>query len=269
MPSYPLTVVQKIKYDSPSGYANIGKYVPPFEEVEEGFGFKGVMIEDHESGFLQCHICGKWFEIFNSHLKSQHNMTSQEYREKFGLSKSTALRSKRLRLIQSKVMSDLRRNNPQKHTYKFKKNNYQASNRKDKPKSLETVNKFGVCDLQIADKILKLRDKLNKTPSLIDLKEEYGAGFIHHIHKRYSSYIKLCRQLGMKPITSSHNPKYSREYFIEKFLDEEPNHRLMTVTESRNMYKYFKDGIKELKQAVEKRRNKNVQTINQDKIKMS
>ena len=38
MPKYPKLKSRTIKYDSPSGYVHIGKYIPPFEKVKNGFG---------------------------------------------------------------------------------------------------------------------------------------------------------------------------------------------------------------------------------------
>lgn len=252
MPEYPIAIINKLKYDSPSGYVNVGKYVPPFESVENGFGYKGVVLEDCESGKLQCHICGGWFEIFNSHLSTKHNMKSNEYKQLFGLSVSTALKSKRVRLIQSKTMSKLMKEHPEKFINKksnngFKKGNSYASNMKGKRKAQETRNKYGYCDLQIADRVLSLSKKLGKTPTLIDLQEEYGKTIMWHIHKRYSSYITLCKNLGLEPAFSNFNPKYSREYFIEKGLSNEPSLRILTTNEGRALYKYFKGGVPEWK----------------------
>jgi hypothetical protein len=252
MPEYPAITSKKIKYDSPSGFVNVGKYIPPFEPVKNGFGYMGVVIEDFKSGQLQCNICGKWFDQMAKHLQT-HNMTSQEYKTKFGLSTSTALKTKKMRLRQSEIMIKLNKENPKclnrSHTG-FEKNNSYAGNRKGKPKSAETINKFGVCDLQIMDKIMKLKEKLGKTPSLIDLKKEYGGTFIFHIYKRYSSYIAFCKEVGFEPITSKDNPKYSREYFIEKGLSTEPSIRILTINEGRALYRYFKHGVKEWKKAV-------------------
>lgn len=250
MPEYPKQMVaNKIKYDSPSGFVNIGKYIPPFEKVKKGFGYIGVVVEDCGSGKLQCHICGEWFGIFNSHLSHKHKLTSNGYRKMFGLSRSTALKSKKVRLRQSEVMIELRKG--KKYQNAFKRNNLFAGNRKNKQKSIETINKYGVCDLQIIDRVLKLKEKLGKTPTLIDLKKEYGGGFIFHIHKRYASYVKFCHNQGLEPCFSNHNPKYSQEYFIEKGLSNEPSLRILTTNEGRALYKYFKGGVKEWKKAVE------------------
>jgi hypothetical protein len=247
MPEYPVSKLRKIKYNSPSGYVNIGKYIPPFEPIKDGFGYMGVIMEDYKTGKIQCHICGEWLEIFNSHLKSKHNITSNEYREKFGLLRSTALRSKKMRLKQSQVMIDLRKQ--KKFQNYFPRKNSFAGNRKNKPKSLEHKNKFGVCDLQIIEKVMELGKELNKTPTLVDLKNRYGWAFITTLHSRYGSYITYCRKNGLVPAVSSHNPKYSREYFMLKAKDKEPCIRILTVNEARAFYRHFKS-VKAWKEAV-------------------
>ena len=169
MPNYPKITSKEINYlNSPSGKVIIGKYIPPFEENETGFGFKGVALEDKETGQLECCICGKWFKNLACHLRS-HKITASEYKKRFGLLQSTALKSRKMRLKQSEVMSDMRRKH-KKHRMRFGKNNIWAGNRKGKPKADESKNKYGVCDLQIMEKVIELQKELGKTPTLIELK---------------------------------------------------------------------------------------------------
>jgi len=253
MPKYPKITSRKIKYDSPSGFVELGKYIEPFEKVKDGFGFMGVIVEDSISGALQCHICGKWMEQLHVHLKT-HGLNNYDYKKRFGLLQSTALQSKKLRLMHSKVMIELRKKNLQ-NNHKFERKNLFAGNRKDKPKAVESKNKFGVCDLQIKDRILKLHEQLGKTPTLIDLSKVYGAGFMTLLRSRYGSYIQLCKNLGLEPGFSKFNPKYSREYFIEKAMNNEPSIRIYTINEGRALYKYFKGGIKEIRQIVMRLKN--------------
>ena len=249
MPNYPKQTDRKIKYNSPSGFVHIGKYVPPFEKVKGGFGFMGVIVEDFNCGKIQCHVCGEWFEQMAMHLLHKHKLSSEEYKIKFGLLQSTALKNKKMRLKQSAVMIKLRKEN-KGNRLKFKRNNLFAGNRKDKPKAVESKNKYGVCDLQITEKVIELSKELKKVPTLIDLKERYGGGFIFHLHKRYGSYITYCHKMGWIPNFSSHNPKYSREYFIEKSKNKTPSIKIFTVNEQRALYKYFPKGIKELRREV-------------------
>lgn len=136
--------------------------------------------------------------------------------------------------------------------YGFHKKNKYAGNRKGKPKARESQNKFGVCDLQIITKIITLSKKLNKTPSLTELKKEYGQSLISVMYERYGSYIKYCKKyLKMQPNFSSHNPKNKKEWKKQliKIGIEQCSHlkkgEKLTITkmptnEKRYIYKYFK-----------------------------
>lgn len=249
MPNYPKLKSRKIKYNSPSGYALIGKYIPPFEKNATGYGFKGVLIEDSKSGKLQCSLCGEWFEQLPTHINATHEMTGEDYKKNFGLLQSTALKSKKLRLRQSVIMQELRKKYKQCN-YKFVRNNQFAGNRKDNPKAVESQNKYGVCKLQLMERILELKKELGKTPTLTDLKDRYGSVIMTNLSQRFGSYIELCRDMELTPNNSNWNPKYSREYFIEKALSNDAEIRIFTTNESRAFYKYFKGGIKELRKIV-------------------
>jgi len=256
MPKYPKITSKKIKYDSPSGFVQVGKYIPPFEKNETGFGFKGVIVEDSKSGDLQCSCCGKWFQNLSTHIFAKHGLVANEYKAQFGLLISTALKSKAMRLHQSKVMSGLRIKN-KSNRFSFKRGNYQAGNRKGHKKAVETLNKYGVCDLQIMQKVIELKNELGKTPTLIQLKKRYGGTFIFHLYRKYNSYVKYCREIDFDPNFSNFNPKYSREYFIEKALSNLPTLKIFTENEQRALYKYFSGGIGELIEVCENQKNHN------------
>ena len=250
MPHYPTTKVKTIKYNSPSGKININKWIPPFKEVEGGFGFVGVLAEDSKTGQLQCHVCGNWYELLTSHIWGKHQMLSADYSERFGLLRSTALKCMRIRKIQSKVMQEMRKSNS-KYRYCFSKNNEAAANRKGKPKAVEAQNKFGVCDLQVRDRILLLKKKLGRTPALTEVIDEYGGGFAGIIHSRYSSYIKLVRDIGLTPVYSSFNPRFKNEKEWRNHLLDIGRKaikkgkplilkKMLPTNEQRYIYRYFK-----------------------------
>jgi hypothetical protein len=244
MPQYPTTTQKTMPYDSPSGEINTWKWVPPFEPVKNGFGFMGVLAEDTGSGKIQCHICGKWFEVMTTHIYAAHKMNSKQYNEKFGLFRSTALKSMRIRKIQSEVMMKMRRSHP-KHRIKFKKGNTECANRKGWQKPVEGRNRYGLCDLQVKDKIMKMKDRLGRTPALTELIDEYGGAFATLIHNRYDGYLALLKKMKMTPVTSSFTPKFSREYFINKGVNALKNGRdligkqILNRSEERNIYNYF------------------------------
>lgn len=245
MAAYPTTKLKKIAYDSPSGSINIGKWVPPFREVEGGFGFYGVLAEDSKTGQLQCHICGEWHEMLSAHAYPKHGLNTVEYQECFGLLRGTVLRTIRMRKLHSKVMTTLRKKYPWKCNRKFEKGNKEAGNRKGTEKAVESANRYGVCDLQMADKIIRLAAKLGKTPTLVEVLDEYGQGTVSVLYARYGSYIDYVRSLGMVANFSNFNPKYSKEYFVDKGVNEARLGNVVAVkkifneSEQRNLYKYF------------------------------
>jgi hypothetical protein len=258
MPVYPHKKQNKIAYDqAESGFINIKKWEPPFMPVSTGFGFVGVLAEDSETGKLQCHECGKWFEQLPTHFSVKHGMTGEQYRAKFGLFTQTALKSKKLRLRQSEVITQLQKEGKMQlgnsNGYGFKKKNREAGNRKGKKKAKEGQNAYGICDLQIMTKIISLGKKLGKTPTLTDIKKEYGGGIITIMHYRYGSYIKYCRDyLKMQPNFSTYNPQFKtkkewREHLIEVGLrgleqgKELRVKKLLPENEGRYLYRYFKN----------------------------
>lgn len=261
MPYYPTTKIKTIKYDSPSGTININKWVPPFQKVEKGFGFVGVLAEDTKTGRLQCHICGAWYELLTTHIWAKHDLTSKEYCENFELFRSTALKSMRIRKIQSEVMFKMRRGH-YKHRMKFKKGNKESANRKGLRKPIEGQNRFGLCDLQVKEKIMLLKDKLGRTPALTEVINEYGGGFSTLIHNRYYGYLKLIRSLNMVPVTSSYTPKFSKKYFVELGVNavikdgkELIGRNILNQSEEKNIYNYF-SSQGEWKKAVGRKLNK-------------
>ena len=103
---------------------------------------------------------------------------------------------------------------------------------------------------------MELKKELNKTPTLTELKDAYGDAFIGHIHKRYASYISFCKNLDLIPNFSNYNPKYSKEYFIEKGMSNFPSIRILTRNESRALYRYFKGGVKEWKNEIKLKKSR-------------
>ena len=255
MPHYKHKTQKTIAYkDAPSGYINIEKWEPPFDPVKKGFGFHGVVAEDTKTGQLQCHVCGKWTEMLCSHYGHAHNLTGDQYRKKFGLLMSTALKSKRIRLAQSRLISKLQKEGKMNvgHIggYGFRRNNTHAGNRLGIKKAPESQNRHGVCDLQIMTKIIALAKKLKKTPSLGEIKDAYGGGIVTIMHYRYGSYIKYCRNyLKLTPLYSAQNPEPKKSVkariinsgneIVKKY--KKFSISKMPVNEQRYLYKHFKN----------------------------
>lgn len=235
--------------EAPSGYILTTKWEPPYV-MASGHGYQGVLAQDSLEKTLQCHLCGQWFKNLPPHISQSHGVRAAEYKRQFGLSQATALSIIEIRSKQSETMKKLNKLNPAA-TSGFTRGNIHAGNRKGHKKSAEWENKYGICEKQIMDKVLKLADKMGTTPSLIDMTMEYGSTVSYHIRRKFQSYISLCRRLKLIPVYSSRNPKYSRQYFINKIMEapiEMPIKDILSSNEDRAMYRYFKGGAKELKE---------------------
>lgn len=217
-----------LRYDSPSGFINTGKLIPPFSPLKDGFGFLGVLAEDLKTEKLQCAICGEWFENLSSHIRQKHKMKNMdEYKKRFGLLQNTALISKKYRIMHSETMARMRKDkNFIKKSIKANvfKNNPKKYSKQNKGKKIwrpEYQNKLGVCDLQVAEKVKSLAIKLNYTPRLFELEKHYGRPFIGLIRNRYGNYLNLIRDLGLKkPIPAGSNArKYSKNFYLQKGIE--------------------------------------------------
>jgi hypothetical protein len=232
-----------LEYDSPSGTITTTKLIPPFAPVQRGFGFVGVVAEDTGTGKIQCHLCGKWFEQLAAHLHGHHRMSSDEYKKTFGLFKATALASQRLRVHRSAVMIGNRNRNPEnRHAFSAQ---HPVHHRRTGKEPAERQNRAGTCELQVADRIKQLAEKVGRTPTLVEVAGEYGKGFTSTIRNRYGGYLKLLRTLGYTPVASSLNPKYSHEFFVERGVKAAGEGKLLfakelfSANEHRRMHKYF------------------------------
>jgi len=72
----------------------------PAEGTIEHVGTVGVIGRD-ESGRVQCHMCGLFFDDLASHSRMKHGLSAHEYRSAFGLASGTALCSERLSRVRS------------------------------------------------------------------------------------------------------------------------------------------------------------------------
>ena len=79
-------------------------YKEPLVPLDRGFGYEGVLLYDISLQKVQCHFCGEWLEVLGNHIK-QHGLNAKSYKDEYGLLRSSALTSERLRLGMSERAS--------------------------------------------------------------------------------------------------------------------------------------------------------------------
>lgn len=213
----------------------IYKSVPPFIKFEEGFGYKGVILEDKESGKIQCHLCGKLINSIPKHLYHKHKeKTPDSYRKIVGLGSTTPLVSRStskkiknnfLNLTEEerkKRVALLLSNNKKLHS---KNGNYK---KRGKDSSIQYQNKFGTCEIQAKEKFFKKYRKLGHIPSI----KEMSGSLRSIIYTRFPTYLDALKTWGIS----------EQEY--KNHILEGKNNAVIARAENDYFPKYDKETVK-------------------------
>jgi hypothetical protein len=197
-------LAQRIEESRNASHNLVGSYRKPFIEVKDGYGFYGVLSMDKDSGKVQCHICGGWFEYLYPHINKYHNITGDQYKEKFQLSYKTPLMSEELResLVKRGMSYPWERMKKKikalkKYGESGKNHNEKWEERTKKRRSLEEYNKRGTCEIQIVDKLLSLSKKLDRQPTLKEVNATYGGDLRGPIRKHFGGMQKMRELLAL------------------------------------------------------------------------
>lgn len=163
-------------YGLPEHIETLYKAEPPLTEVEEGHGYYGVVLYDRDEDKVQCHICGKWFKSVTMHVLYKHELTKNDYVEKYGLSKATPLVSRGLSSIRSKTAIKNYQTNKALNKKGIKK--YSKKIRKRMSKGIYArknsgvyLNERGICFEQLKRRYYIVKDTVGREITNQDLKE--------------------------------------------------------------------------------------------------
>lgn len=159
--------------------------------VEEGHGYQGVVLWDSVEDKIQCHICGKMLKNVANHIK-KHKIKGREYKEKYGLMYKTPLITHGIweerKKAGYKTWAKLKQ---------FPPSEKGRVTRAKKDNSIQDMNKYGTCPLQIIDRFKKIRQESNKTPTQRQIKE-MDSGLYEAIVSRYGSYNRYLEIQGIE-----------------------------------------------------------------------
>jgi len=221
---------------SPSGYVTMNRYKEPFMPYEGGHGYRGILLYDGKTDKVQCHECGEWFGYLPNHLRKEHNMRARQYKERVGLRQTTALISEtnRKKLIKNGLkarMKNLRPGGKQSEETK------QKIRETLKNKTDEKANETGTCPLQLLDRLIKLHDKLGRTPSQKEIT------FYDALVNEHGDMKTACMRAGIpyrKPGQNINNPqwKYNKKE-IKKAI-----YKYWEKNKTLPLKSHFKNGMK-------------------------
>lgn len=182
-----------IEYEeAPSGNVTFYNYKEPLMKFQDGFGYVGAVVFDTTSGDIQCHFCGQWFKELGNHIRKEHALNTEQYKKEVGLLKGTALINEKIRaqLIEhgrthKGNLKNLRPGKP--HTEETKRQI--AATLKENRDEMKNIR--GTCPEQLIERLVKLYDKLGRTPTTREIP------FIEPLRKTYGSLSEACRVAGI------------------------------------------------------------------------
>lgn len=186
-----------------AGDVQFYRYTKPFTRPPTGFGYMGTLSYDPSTDKIMCHLCGGWFNHLPTHLQHKHDkISAAQYREKFGLLKTTALINEgcRNKMVEKAIERCKNNNNWVKTMRKVRASRKTA--KAAKRETAEVQNRYGSCPLQLLQKVKDLSVKLGRTPSANDFKAN-GVDIVTSLRVTFGSLTEAMRQAGLSP-----NPKH-------------------------------------------------------------
>lgn len=178
----------------------------PFQEVAAGHGFIGVIMYDEDEDKVQCHMCGRWFSFLGSHLKS-HKTSADKYKMANGLTLKVNLCGKRMSAQRRTQMLD---EIQQKGRHlAWQKNRKVASQKKRQhgTKTVQSQNKFGLCELQMKARYEVVRKIVGTMPTEGHIRKHDHALY-SAIERRYKTINKWREHVGDKPMTAAQHSQF-------------------------------------------------------------
>lgn len=193
------------------------KAEPPFMAYKSGHGYLGVLLEDRETGKVQCHLCGKLIKNIPKHLYHSHNnLPAEEYRKEVGLGSTMPLvcsdTSKRLR---ESGWTDLSEQDRERKHQKLIKNNREVHRRgapasrkngNNGKRAIQYNNRFGTCEAQARAHFWGLYNKLGRIPNC---EEDQKLKYL--VFARFDSYESALRAWGVSSYEIGKHHKRSAE----------------------------------------------------------
>lgn len=209
-------------------------YKEPLKPVENGHGYLGTLAQTDDGEFVQCHICGQLCYNLGSHVFNFHNLKADEYRQKFQLGRRTPLCSDvASKDYKNRALDRMAKMTPDERQEQI--DNMRAvaklSHSKGNPRSLEALNKDGMCPDQLISHILKCAEALSKNPTHKDFTEFYGGKYVGAINRTFGSWNSAKKQANLAPNKSGSRIVWNKgqsRYTDEMLLEYLSNHYKQT-----------------------------------------
>lgn len=230
-------------------YLTLKHYKEPLQKIPkgEGFGYYGAILSSPDGKYIQCHVCGELYAEVSAHARQSHKIPVVGYRERYQLSRTTALISEELRLAKKARTLEWLASLSVEEKKKMKSRALRGSRkwRREHPELIgkhwknrkEYYNKTGTCPDQLIQKIHEVEKKLGRTPSLAEfITETGGQRYKHLIFTTFGSWLKALKVAKLKPKERIAGIKYKwdDEELLEYLLIyAQENGQIPTATDSK------------------------------------
>lgn len=211
----------------------------PYQALKEGmFGYTGLLLSRKSDGKVQCHICGKWFQILDPHVRIKHKMSSYRYKKTFGFPKLFPLCSKRYSGERSDVANEnikkgkLKFIKTVKSRKRFKNERKRIRSTKKGMKSMSYQNKHNTCKDQLLRRIHVLADELGHFPSWRET-SRIDASLAQGIRRKYGRWNRFKKIETEEDLKRFHRSLSSDRilFLLKKYVKE--NGRIPKVKDFR------------------------------------
>lgn len=201
-----MMTVEDIKRQYGSDSMLLFKGTEPFTEVETGIP-QGVVISNGE-GRICCYICGDFFERLNTHLRT-HELSSREYKVRFGLNLDTALCSREHSRKMAEAGKKSWENDIEGHREKAMMMGRRKIGRpRGVKKSMQEKNRMNTCDEQIKRRMELLVARFGPEVSLRQARES-DSGLAMFAFRHFNGWSAFRQSFGLVANTSSEKKEYA------------------------------------------------------------
>lgn len=198
-------------------------YKLPLKEVTDGYGYYGTLAQSKDHEEVQCHICGRMVINLGQHAWQSHEMKARDYRVKFQLGLRTPLCSDTFseKCKQVKIDAWNKLNEDEKlERLALMAQARSQTKRIGNPRSLEAMNKDGMCPDQLIEKIQILAKKIGVSPTFEQFKTEYNGKYTGSIIRTFGSWNGAKHIANLPSNKSGADTPHNRSPYSDEVLLE-------------------------------------------------
>ena len=193
----------KRKYDEeqnslpPETESVMASFKDPLTPVPGGHGYLGTVAYDKEKKYVQCHMCGRFYQRLGNHVEATHGVAAKEYRERMGLPKTLSLTPPNAKNPNYERWAKMSPEEKRQTLERLK--NSGRNTRHSTKRSLHQRNLEGRCPEQLLSKILIVKEQIGKTPTIPEFVAVFGYGHYASVVTTFGGWTKALETLNLQP----------------------------------------------------------------------